>query len=47
MRWSPWIAVFAGFWLVAAPFAAGYNTLSDVATTEAIVLGVLMLFRRR
>jgi hypothetical protein len=42
MRWSPWITVFAGIWLVAAPFAIGYNTLSDVATTEAIVLGVLI-----
>jgi hypothetical protein len=42
MRWSPWITVLAGFWLVAAPFAARYNTLSNVATTEAIVLGVVI-----
>jgi SPW repeat len=42
MRWSPWITVVAGIWLVAAPFATGYNTLSDVATIEAVVLGVLI-----
>jgi SPW repeat len=42
MRWSPWITVLAGIGLVAAPFAAGYNTLSNVATSEAIVLGVLI-----
>ena len=42
MRWSPWITVLAGIWLVAAPFATGYNTLSNVATTEAIVLGVVI-----
>jgi hypothetical protein len=42
MRWSPWITVVAGIGLVIAPFATGYNTLSDVATTEAIVLGVLI-----
>jgi hypothetical protein len=42
MRWSPWITVLAGIGLAAAPFATGYNTLSDVATAEAIVLGVLI-----
>jgi hypothetical protein len=42
MRWSPWITVLAGIWLVAAPFATGYNTLSNVATTEAIVLGAVI-----
>jgi hypothetical protein len=42
MRWTPWITVLAGIGLVVAPFAAGYNALSDVATAEAIVLGVLI-----
>src|SRR5205814_1443820 len=28
--------------LPAAPFATGYNTLSNVATAEAVVLGVLI-----
>jgi SPW repeat len=42
MKWSPWITVLAGIGLAAAPFATGYNTLSTVATTEAIVLGVLI-----
>jgi SPW repeat len=42
MRWSQWITVLAGIGLAAAPFATGYKTLSDVATTEAIVLGVLI-----
>jgi hypothetical protein len=42
MRWSPWITVLAGLGLVAAPFATGYNTLSDVATIEAIALGLLI-----
>jgi SPW repeat len=42
MRWSPWITVLAGIGLVAAPFATGYNALSNVATTEAIVLGLLI-----
>jgi SPW repeat len=42
MRWSPWITVLAGIGLVAAPFVTGYNTLSNIATTEAVVLGVLI-----
>lgn len=43
MKWWPWITVLAGVALVAAPFAAGYNTVSDVATIEAVVLGVVVL----
>jgi hypothetical protein len=42
MKWTPWITVLAGIGLVAAPFATGYNTLSNVATTEAIVVGLVM-----
>jgi hypothetical protein len=42
MKWSAWLTVLAGVCLVAAPFATGYNTLSNVATAEAVVLGVLI-----
>ena len=42
MKWSAWITVLAGVCLLAAPFATGYNTLSNVATAEAVVLGVLI-----
>lgn len=40
MKWSPCITVLAGIWLVAAPFATAYNTISNVA--EAIALGVVI-----
>jgi hypothetical protein len=36
------LTVLAGIWLVAARFGTGYNTLSNVATTEAIGLGVVI-----
>ena len=42
MTWIPWITVLAGLGLAAAPFATGYDTINTVATTEAIVLGVLI-----
>jgi len=42
MKWSAWITVLVGVCLLAAPFATGYNTLSNVATAEAVVLGVLI-----
>ncbi|HYU78107.1 MAG TPA: SPW repeat protein [Vicinamibacterales bacterium] len=42
MKWSAWIAVLAGIGLLVAPFAAGYSTLSTVATAEAVVLGLLI-----
>jgi hypothetical protein len=42
MKWSAWIAVLAGVCLLIAPFATGYNTLSTVATAEAVVLGLLI-----
>jgi hypothetical protein len=42
MRWNAWITVLAGLFLLAAPFAFGYNTLSNVATAEAVVLGLLI-----
>ena len=42
MRWCPWITVLAGVGLVAAPFATGYYTVSEIATTEAIVLGLVI-----
>ena len=40
--WSAWVAVLAGICLLIAPFAMGYSALSTVATTEAVVLGVLI-----
>ena len=42
MRWDAWVTVLAGVWLLIAPFATGYNTVSSVATTEAIALGLLI-----
>jgi hypothetical protein len=42
MRWNVWIAVLASIFLLVAPFAFGYNTLSNVATAEAVVLGLLI-----
>jgi len=42
MRWCPWITVLAGVGLVVAPFATGYYAVSNVATVEAIALGVVI-----
>ena len=42
MKWSAWTTVLAGVCLLAAPFATGYNTLSNLATAEAVVLGLLI-----
>ncbi len=42
MLWAAWIAVLAGLWSIVAPFAAGYYTVNSMATTEAIVAGLLI-----
>ena len=42
MKWSAWITVLVGVCLLAAPFVTGYNTLSNLATAEGVVLGVLI-----
>lgn len=42
MKWAAWCNVVAGALLVVAPFALGYYTLSDVATYEAIGIGLLI-----
>lgn len=39
MRWAAYISVIAGFGLMVAPFATGYDGLSTVALTEAIIVG--------
>jgi hypothetical protein len=42
MRWAAWCNVIAGALLMVAPFALGYSTLSDIATYEAVALGLLI-----
>jgi hypothetical protein len=42
MLWAAWTGVIAGLWSIVAPFAAGYYTANSVATTEAIVAGILI-----
>jgi hypothetical protein len=42
MLWAAWIGVLAGLWSIVAPFAAGYYGVNSVATTEAIVAGLLI-----
>jgi hypothetical protein len=42
MRWSAWVVFIAGLGLIAAPFATGYSALSTTATTEAVVVGLLI-----
>jgi hypothetical protein len=42
MKWGAWLNVIAGVLLVIAPFALGYDTLSDVAMYEAIAVGLLI-----
>ena len=42
MRWGAWLNVIAGVLLVIAPFALGYYTLSDIATYEAVAVGLLI-----
>jgi hypothetical protein len=40
--WAAWLSFLAGLWSIVDPFAAGYNTVNSVATTEAVVIGVLI-----
>jgi hypothetical protein len=42
MRWAGWTSVIAGLWAIVAPLATGYYALSSVATTEAVVAGLLI-----
>jgi SPW repeat-containing protein len=42
MRWAAWTTVVAGLWLIIAPFALGYYTTNTVATTEAVLAGLLI-----
>ena len=42
MLLAAWMGVLAGLWSIVAPFAAGYHTINSVATTEAIVAGLLI-----
>lgn len=42
MRWTAWTAAVAGVWLIIAPFALGYSMRSAVATTEAVIVGLLI-----
>ena len=41
-RWGAWLNAIAGGLLVIAPFALGYYTLSDIATYEAVAVGLLI-----
>jgi ABC-type transport system involved in cytochrome c biogenesis permease subunit len=42
MKWAAGISVAAGLWLAIAPFATGYQLLSSIATTEAVVVGLFI-----
>jgi hypothetical protein len=42
MRWGAWLNVIAAVLLVIAPFALGYYTVSDIATYEAVAVGLLI-----
>jgi hypothetical protein len=42
MRWTAWTNTVMGALLVIAPFALGYNTVSRLATGEAVVVGLLI-----
>ena len=42
MRWGAWLNAFAGVLLVIAPFALGYDTLSEIAMSEAVAVGLLI-----
>jgi hypothetical protein len=41
-NWAAWCNVILGALLAIAPFAAGYYTLNDIATYEAVAVGVLI-----
>jgi hypothetical protein len=42
VKWGAMLNVVAGALLMAAPFVLGYSTLNDMATYEAIVVGLLI-----
>lgn len=42
MRWGAWLNALMGVLLVAAPFGLGYYTVSEIATYEAVVVGLLI-----
>ena len=41
-KWPAWCNAIAGALLIVAPFALGYYTLSDAATYEAVVVGMVI-----
>jgi hypothetical protein len=43
MKWASWILVIFGIWLIIAPFVLGYSTISSGATTNDVVLGIVVL----
>ena len=43
MRWASWVLVIFGIWLIIAPFVLGYSVISAAATTEDVVLGIVIL----
>lgn len=42
MTWAAWCNVIVGALLAIAPYALGYYTLSDIATYEAVAVGLLI-----
>jgi hypothetical protein len=43
MKNLTWINLILGIWLIIAPFAFGYSTVSRIATGDDIILGVLLI----
>ncbi|HEY7791187.1 MAG TPA: SPW repeat protein [Vicinamibacterales bacterium] len=43
MKWASWVLVIFGIWLIIAPFVLGYSAISAAATTEDVILGVVIL----
>ena len=41
-KWGAWLNVIVGALLVLAPFLFGYHSLSDIATNEAIAVGLVI-----
>ena len=43
MKKIAWINLLVGVWLIMAPFALGYSAVSQAATGNDIVLGILLI----
>ena len=41
-KWGAWLNVIAGVLLAMAPFVLRYDVMSDVATAEAVALGLVI-----